>query len=141
MTPKRVIISTPHLILIHIDQPVANAILPDVAIISDVTVIPDIAVINVDTNNIPISIDKDLILGGELYQLMVVIYYGAGHFICRANINNKAYEYDGQVLDGGFWHINETDPFTSKIRDMRGTSRRVCSIIYRNLSGMNKLRR
>jgi hypothetical protein len=80
------------------------------------------------------EVDKEIKILDTIYELVYIVYYGAGHFITRMNTPLGQYEYDRMRNNAVFRKINNSNFFTRIITDYYKTERQAEEIAYRKKS-------
>lgn len=98
------------------------------------TKVPILLHLHLSGEDFTYEVDKEIKILDTIYELVYIVYYGAGHFITRMNTPLGQYEYDGMRNNAVFRKFNNSDFFTRFITDYYKTERQAEGIAYRKKS-------
>jgi hypothetical protein len=96
-----------------------------------VTKLPRVLYVALCGEKIKFDIDRQITINNVAYKLIVVVYSGSGHFMCRMIVNNDVVEYDGMTSNGSFRKVDPINAFYGDIIDLRGIQREAFQILYK----------
>jgi hypothetical protein len=96
---------------------------------NEVVVYPLIACISFSGDSVLCDIEKRMHICAVQYDLFCVIYFVSGHYKCRFNIANVAYEYDGMIQGGKLRKLLDDSPFPGTTYDAKGRPSMVAQVV------------
>ena len=96
-----------------------------------ITMLPRVTYMALSGKKLEFDIDREIVVNNEQYKLVVVVYSGSGHFMCRMIFDNQVVEYDGLANDGKFRAVEQHNSLHGEIIDLSDRKRQACQIFYK----------